>query len=124
MDSNSTVEASKPDICSLPNATEESIVSALHMRFKRDLPYTRIGSHHLIVVNTYKPTESLNDASLNQYAATVYRDLENTHHPQLQPHIYDLAARVYYQLRRASEDQSIVLRYTPKNSKSNNLFSS
>lgn len=111
MDSNSTVEASKPDICTLPNATEDSIVSALHMRFKRDLPYTRIGAHHLIVVNTYKPMESLNDASLNQYAATVYRDLDTTNQPQLQPHIYDLAARIYYQLRRASEDQSIVLRY-------------
>ncbi|KAG2177395.1 hypothetical protein INT44_007906 [Umbelopsis vinacea] len=107
MDPNSTVETSKPDICSLPNPTDESIVSVLHMRFKRDLPYTRIGAHHLIVVNTYKPVESLNDASLNQYAATIYRDLENTE--QLQPHIYDLAARVYYQLRRASEDQSIVL---------------
>jgi chitin synthase len=110
MDSNSTVEASKPDICRLPNPTDDSIISALHMRFKRDLPYTRIGAHHLIVVNTYKAVESLNDASLTQYAATVYRDLETTNQPQLQPHIYDLAARVYYQLRRASEDQSIVLR--------------
>jgi chitin synthase len=104
------VDSTKSDICGLANPTEESIVSALHMRFKRDLPYTRIGPHHLIVVNCYKPIESLNDASLTQYADAIYRDLDNKQHTQLQPHIYDLAARVYYQLRRASEDQSIVLR--------------
>jgi chitin synthase len=110
MDTNSTVETTKPDICSLSNPTEDSIVSALHMRFKRDLPYTRIGANNLIVVNSFQTVESLNDASLAQYANTIYRDLDIKTQAKLQPHIYDLAARVYYQLRRTSENQSIVLR--------------
>jgi chitin synthase len=105
------VDSTESDICNLTHPTEEVIASALHLRFKRNLPYTRLGPHHLIVVNCYKPIESLNDASLCQYADAVYRDLDNKEQPLLlQPHIYDLAARIYYQLRRASEDQSIVLR--------------
>lgn len=90
--------------------TEESVASLLQSRFKRDLPYTRLGQSTLVVVNPFKPLELLNDATLNSYAEAGYRDVSGQS-IQLQPHVYDLATRVYFHMRRSGEDQSIILRY-------------
>ncbi len=81
----------------------------LQSRFKRNQPYTRLGYSTLIVVNPYQPLEILNDVTLNTYADIGYRNIvENK--PFMQPHVYDLAARVYFHMRRTGEDQSIILR--------------
>jgi chitin synthase len=90
--------------------TEEAVSSLLQSRFKRDLPYTRLGHSTLVVVNPFKPLELLNDATLNSYAEAGYKDVSGQN-PHLQPHVYDLATRVYFHMRRSGEDQSIVLRY-------------
>jgi chitin synthase len=89
---------------------EEAVASLLQSRFKRDLPYTRLGQSTLVVVNPYKPLEQLNDATLNTYTEAGYKDVSGQN-PHLQPHVYDLATRVYFHMRRSGEDQSIVLRY-------------
>ncbi|KAG2237902.1 hypothetical protein INT48_002207 [Thamnidium elegans] len=88
--------------------TEDSITNLLSSRFKRNQPYTRIGHSNLIVVNPYQPLEILNDATLKSYADIGYRNVvENKSF--MQPHVYDLAARVYFHMRRTGEDQSIIL---------------
>lgn len=89
--------------------TEDSITNLLSSRFKRSQPYTRSGHSNLIVVNPYQPLEILNDATLKSYADIGYRNVvENKSF--MQPHVYDLAARVYFHMRRTGEDQSIILR--------------
>ncbi|KAL7319392.1 hypothetical protein PS15m_002530 [Mucor circinelloides] len=88
--------------------TEDSITNLLSSRYKRNQPYTRSGHLNLIVVNPYQPLEILNDATLRSYADVGYRNvIENKHF--MQPHVYDLAARVYFHMRRTGEDQSIIL---------------
>ncbi|KAG0908103.1 hypothetical protein G6F33_009992 [Rhizopus arrhizus] len=88
--------------------SEDSITHLLQSRFKRNQPYTRLGYSTLIVVNPYQPLEILNDVTLNTYADIGYRNIvENK--PFMQPHVYDLAARVYFHMRRTGEDQSIIL---------------
>ncbi|CAM0140353.1 unnamed protein product [Umbelopsis sp. WA50703] len=106
---NSPIDGMKPDLCRLQNASGDSVTSALQSRFKRDLFYTRLGPHHLVVVCSYKSSESWNDYSLKNNADAIYRDLDNRNTAMVQPHIYELAARVYYQLRRTGEDQTIIL---------------
>ncbi|CAO3690152.1 unnamed protein product [Rhizopus stolonifer] len=103
---------SRIDLTHLGNSsappTEDSISHLLQSRFKRNQPYTRLGYSTLIVVNPYQPLEILNDATLNTYADIGYRNIvENK--PFMQPHVYDLAARVYFHMRRTGEDQSIIL---------------
>lgn len=89
--------------------TEDSITNLLSSRFKRNQPYTRSGHSNLIVVNPYQPLEILNDVTLKSYADIGYRNVaENKSF--MQPHVYDLAARVYFHMRRTGEDQSIILR--------------
>lgn len=89
--------------------TEDSIANFLQSRYKRSQVYTRAGHANLIVINPFQPLESSNDATLHAYADAGYRDVSEDK-PFLQPHVYDLAARVYFHMRRTGEDQSIVLR--------------
>lgn len=107
-------EESRTDLTSLSHEngkgpSEDAIVHLLHSRFKHSLPYTRLGSSTLVVVNPYQPLEILNDATLESYADACYRNLSDSK-PIMQPHVYDLAARVYFHMRRTGQDQSIILR--------------
>lgn len=93
--------------------TDEHILSALHARFRADLPYTRIGTSNLVVVNPYKTLASVNDASAREYEERCYKDtslpLVDSPKP-LQPHVYELAAKIYLLMRRREESQSIITR--------------
>lgn len=105
---------SRTDLVSLFNVggsppTEEAISNFLAARYKRNLPYTQLGYSNLIVVNPYQPLELLNDATLRSYAEIGYKDLSEQK-PALQPHVYELATKVYFHMRRTGEDQSIILR--------------
>lgn len=107
-------EDSRTDLVSLFNVggsppTEEAISNLLANRYKRNLPYTQLGFSNLIVVNPYQPLELLNDATLKSYAEIGYKDLSEQK-LSLQPHVYELATRVYFHMRRTGEDQSIILR--------------
>jgi chitin synthase len=92
---------------------DEAILSALHSRFRADLPYTRIGSSNLVVVNPYKTLANINDVSAKEYEERCYKDtslpLVDSPKP-LQPHVYELAAKIYLLMRRRNESQSIVTR--------------
>lgn len=89
--------------------SEDNVTSLLQNRYKRNQPYTQIGHFNFVVVNPYQPLDLLNDATLQTYADYGYRNIGGSK-PFMQPHIYDLAARVYFHMRRTGEDQTIVLR--------------
>lgn len=98
-----------PDV----DQNDEIIAQLLQQRFKADQPYTQLGNHRLIVVNPYKPLELLNDATLEAYGQHGYKDIspEGLAAGSPEPHVYDMATRVYLLMRRRGENQSIVLRF-------------
>jgi chitin synthase len=93
--------------------SDDNILSVLQARFRADLPYTRIGASGLVVVNPLKVLANVNDASAQEYEERNYKDtsLPTADAPKaLQPHLYDLAARVYLLMLRRNESQSIIFR--------------
>ena len=94
--------------------SDDTILSVLQTRFRQDLPYSRIGASNFVVVNPYKALSSVNDVSAKEYEERSYKDtslpLPGSPAPP-QPHLYDLAARVYLMMRRRNESQSIIFRY-------------
>lgn len=101
-----------PEVQHNEKSGQDAIVRLLHYRFKADQPYTQLGHHQLIVVNPYKPLELLNDATLEAYGQHGYKDISpdgfSSNSPE--PHVYDMATRVYLLMRRRAENQAIVLR--------------
>lgn len=93
--------------------SDDTILSVLQARFRQDLPYSRIGASNLVVVNPYKALANVNDISAQEYEERSYKDtslpLPGAPAP-LQPHLYDLAARVYLLMRRRNESQSVIFR--------------
>ncbi|KAF8589601.1 glycosyltransferase family 2 protein [Ramaria rubella] len=93
--------------------SDDTIISVLQARFRADLPYTRIGASSLVVVNPLKVLANVNDASAQEYEERNYKDtsLPTADAPKaLQPHLYDIAARIYLLMRRRSESQSVLFR--------------
>ena len=77
--------------------SDDTILSVLQARFRSDLPYTRIRNTNLLVVNPYK---TVNDVVvLESTRNAVTRTPPDSPRP-LQPHLYDVAARVYLLMRR------------------------
>ena len=91
--------------------TDDTILSVLQSRFRNDLPYSRIGSLHLIAVNPLKSLADTGDASAKQYEERCYKDttLPLPGSP-IQPHLYEMAAKMYLLMRRKNESQSVVFR--------------
>ncbi|KIJ57290.1 glycosyltransferase family 2 protein [Sphaerobolus stellatus SS14] len=93
--------------------SDDNVVAVLQARSRSDLPYTRIGASTLVVVNPLKVLASVNDASAQEYEERNYKDtsIPTADSPKaLQPHLYDLAARVYLLMRRRKESQSVIFR--------------
>ena len=110
----STPTDDRVDLIQLLNASsgppsDEDVVQLLSARYKADLPYTRINASTLVVVNPQKPLECMNDATAKEYAEEWYKDITGNK-SNLQPHIYELAAKVYMHMRRSAEDQSVIFR--------------
>ncbi|QRW16570.1 chitin synthase [Rhizoctonia solani] len=101
---------------------EETILNVLQTRFRADEPYVRIAGTTLVVVNPLKSLASVNDLSATEYAK-LSRAVEK---PQLQPHVYELAARVYAMMKRTGIPQTVVFRGITGSGKSHtaSLFSS
>jgi chitin synthase len=94
--------------------SDDAILAVLQARFRGDLPYTRIGSANLLVINPYKILANVNDVSAKEYEERSYKDtaLPALDSPRpLQPHLYDVAARVYLLMRRRNESQAVVTRF-------------
>lgn len=93
--------------------TDDSIMAVLTARFRADLPYTRLGSTNLVVVNPYKTLANVNDANAKEYEERCYKDtklgLADSRRPP-QPHLYEQAAKIYLLMRRRNESQAVVTR--------------
>ncbi|EGN94962.1 glycosyltransferase family 2 protein [Serpula lacrymans var. lacrymans S7.3] len=93
--------------------SDDVILTVLNTRFRADLPYTRIGTTNLLVVNPYKTLANVNDINAKEYEERCYKD---TSLPlvdaskSLQPHVYELAAKMYLLMRRRNESQSVLTR--------------
>ena len=92
------------------STSDEEVVQLLSARYNADCPYTRISASCLVTVNPYKPLECMNDVKAKEYAEQCYKDTSGNK-ISLQPHIYELAARIYLHMRRSAEDQSVIFRY-------------
>ncbi|KAJ7483307.1 hypothetical protein FB451DRAFT_103997 [Mycena latifolia] len=92
-------------------ANGDAVLSFLHARFRADLPYTRIGATHLLVVNPLETLASVNDASAREYEDRCYKDtsLPAIDSPKpLQLYVYERACRSYLFMRRRVESQLIL----------------
>ncbi|KAK0190305.1 glycosyltransferase family 2 protein [Armillaria mellea] len=121
MASNSTQAIASGDLVDLVSSSgsatiypsDDAILAVLQARFRADLPYTRVGASNLVVVNPYKTLANINDISAKEYEERCYKDtsLPMVDSPKpLQPHLYDLAARVYLVMRRRNEAQALLSR--------------
>ncbi|PBK94008.1 chitin synthase [Armillaria gallica] len=121
MASNSTQAIASGDLVDLVSSSgsatiypsDDAILAVLQARFRADLPYTRVGASNLVVVNPYKTLANINDISAKEYEERCYKDtsLPMVDSPKpLQPHLYDLAARVYLVMRRRNESQALLSR--------------
>lgn len=94
--------------------TADSILTVLNARFRSELPYARIGSTDLVVVNPCKTLSNVNDASAREYEERCYKDtslsLVDARRPP-QPHVFELAAQMYLLMRRRGESQAVIARY-------------
>ncbi len=94
--------------------SDDAILTVLQARFRGDLPYTRVGASNLVVVNPYKTLANVNNISAKEYEDRCYKDtslpMVDTPKP-LQPHLYELAARMYLMMRRRNESQALLSRY-------------
>lgn len=73
-----------------------------------DLIYTSLGPASLVAINPHKFVHTNSDASL----ATYGQDYRNTEDGRdvLPPHIFGLAQKAYFDMRRTGRDQSILMR--------------
>lgn len=90
--------------------SDDTIIDVLQARFRSELCSTWIRDSTLVSVNPFRTLENVNDASKRAYEQ-AYRDVaQEESPPSLQPHVYELAARVYLMMRRRQESQSVVFR--------------
>ncbi|KAG6373915.1 glycosyltransferase family 2 protein [Boletus reticuloceps] len=103
--------------------SDDAIVAVLNARFRSDLPYSRIGTTNLLVVNPYKTLANVNDISAREYEERCYKDtgLSLASSTLLQPHLYELAAQVYLLMRRTRQSQSVITRGITGSGKSASL---
>jgi chitin synthase len=99
--------------------SDDDLVNLLQGRFRSDLPYTRLGASVLLAVNPLKTLANLNEASANAYAEKDWSSTAPGPRPDrsLQPHIYELAVRVFALANRKHENQAVVFRCEPDSSR-------
>ncbi|KAG1857448.1 glycosyltransferase family 2 protein [Suillus subluteus] len=92
---------------------DDAIVTVLNTRFRADLPYTRIATTNLLVVNPFKTLANVNDISAKEYEERCYKDtsLPLASSRLLQPHLYEFAAQMYLLMRRRNQSQSVITRF-------------
>lgn len=92
--------------------SDDQLLSLLHARLRSDLPYTRLSSSTLLVVNPLKALAHLNEVSAKDYADAEYSDTSGDERPggPMQPHLYELASKVYLLMSRKQENQAVFFR--------------
>ncbi|KAG8219096.1 glycosyltransferase family 2 protein [Butyriboletus roseoflavus] len=103
--------------------SDDAIVAVLNTRFRSDLPYSRIGTTNLLVVNPYKSLANVNDISAREYEERCYKEtsLSLASASLLQPHLYELAAQIYLLMRRTKQSQSVITRGITGSGKTSSL---
>lgn len=119
------------DLCSLINssgqssgspqqqqATTDQFLNVLKGRFLSDLPYIWLSPRCIVSLATNKNLSVNSDQSLNAYA-TDWRDCSEDRRQRVEqesgygygtgPHIWALAGKAYYYMRRTGGDQTILL---------------
>ncbi len=86
------------------------LLQTLHSRSRSDLPYTYVGDTTLIVVNPLRALASGSDESAKAYAERT-KEVRVEEREVGQPHVYELAGRVWGLMRRRREDQVVVFRW-------------
>ena len=74
----------------------------------QDATYTALGPSSLVTVNPYRSTPIDADALVHEYVAESWAVDGRTE--RLPPHIWQLACRAYFYMRRTGQDQAIVFR--------------
>jgi chitin synthase len=82
--------------------------SCLRDRYLLDSLYTSIGHSTLVAINPHKYVGVNSDASLASYSSD-YRNTEERRDP-MPPHVFGTAGKAYFDMRRTSRDQSILMR--------------
>ncbi|KAG9050905.1 hypothetical protein FS842_011290, partial [Serendipita sp. 407] len=94
------------DLSKLQNVNDDVASAVLRDRFLTDTIYTAVGSSAIVALNPHKYVTCNSDAALTSYAHEYRETAQNkTRHP---PHIFQLANNAYYNMRRTSQDQSII----------------
>ncbi|KAG6332690.1 hypothetical protein ID866_6397 [Astraeus odoratus] len=103
--------------------SDDAVVAVLNARFRADLPYTRIGTTHLLAVNPCKALSLVDDAHAREYEERCYKDTNlalSSGANVLQPHVYELAAQMYLLMRRRKQSQALVMRGVTSSGKTYN----
>lgn len=100
--------------------SDETVLQVLQQRFRADLSYARVGASNLVVINPLKALADTSNASAKEYEERCFRDtsVPSASSPKaLQPHLYELAARIYLLMRQRNQSQGVIFRCvaTPTN---------
>lgn len=91
-----------PDLCQLPDLTEQTLFENLKARFNKDLIYTYVGSI-LIAVNPFKVIPIYQPHMNSLYQSTLDRLGD------LPPHIFAIAVASYSTMLHKKENQTVVI---------------
>lgn len=107
---NAQLSETMGDLSSVPNLSDEKIVEILQTKFLNYSMYTNVGASNLIAVNPFKQLAQ-NDAQTSDDYVTLYKNAspDNPVSHNLDPHIFELANRAYFHMRRTGNDQAIFL---------------
>ncbi|KAF8952087.1 hypothetical protein BGZ52_008049 [Haplosporangium bisporale] len=92
--------------------TQESMYNVLSRRHQLGLPYTRIGTSTLVVVNPNQALNIYTEANGQLYIDLASGATSSGGGPtptSLEPHVFELASTMYYHMRRTELDQGVVL---------------
>ncbi|KAG0326006.1 hypothetical protein BGZ99_010300 [Dissophora globulifera] len=107
------VELARHDNNNNEPPTQETIFNVLTRRHQLGLPYTRIGSSTIVVVNPNQPLNIYSDVNSQHYINGQQdpssRDNTTASPATLEPHVYELAGTMHYHMMRTELDQGVIL---------------
>ncbi|KAK4058243.1 hypothetical protein OIO90_000399 [Microbotryomycetes sp. JL221] len=92
-----------------PQLSIDELVPILRARFLEGQPYTNVSSRIVVAVNPNQHVLANSDDVLQDWT-TEFDDCGNEGvRGRLQPHLWSLSNRAYYNMRRTGQDQSIIV---------------
>ncbi|KXN66980.1 P-loop containing nucleoside triphosphate hydrolase protein, partial [Conidiobolus coronatus NRRL 28638] len=95
------------DLTLLQQMDEQSLSDYLINRLNNNQPFTNLGSNGLVVLNPHRDLGLFTQEISNHYIENGYKSHESAH-SGLMPHVYDIATKTYFHMRRLGTDHSIV----------------